>query len=53
VRLLSGGILHFESGEGSSLLALGLRNSQLDLQVKLKEKEGKTSLKIVYPELGE
>ncbi|MCL7486722.1 MAG: hypothetical protein M8357_00925 [Desulfobulbaceae bacterium] len=47
------GILHFESGGGSSMLALGLRNSRLDLQVKLKEKEGKNSLRIVYPELGE
>jgi len=46
------GILHFESGGGRSALALGLRNSRLDLQVILKEKEGKTSLKIVYPDLG-
>lgn len=47
------GILHFESGDGSSLLALGLRNSELDLQVKLKEKEDKTSLKLTFPELGD
>lgn len=47
------GILHFESGGGSSLLVLGLRNSQLDLRVKLKEQEEKTSLTFAFPELGE
>jgi hypothetical protein len=48
------GILHLEEeGGGKSSLALGLRNSPLDLGVKLKEKEGKTSLKFVFPELGE
>jgi len=47
------GILHFESESGSSPLSLGLRNSQLDLQVKIKEKGDGTSLKIKFPELGE
>lgn len=47
------GILHFESIGGSSLLVLGLRNSQLDLRVKLKELEDKTSLTFTFPELGE
>lgn len=47
------GILHFEKAGGSSLLALGLRNSQLDLRVKLKEQEEKTSLKFTFPDLGE
>jgi len=47
------GILHFESEGGSSTLALGLRNSRLDLRVKLKAEKEKTSLKIKFPELGE
>lgn len=47
------GILHFDSVGGSSQLVLGLRNSQLDLRVKLKELEEKTSLKFTFPELGE
>ena len=44
-------ILHFEEGGGSMPLALGLRNSNLELMVKLKEKEGDTSLKLAYPEV--
>lgn len=47
------GILHFENGGGDSTLALGLRNSPLDLRVKLKEEKDKTSLKFEFPELGE
>ncbi|MEJ2688628.1 MAG: hypothetical protein P8130_01505 [Deltaproteobacteria bacterium] len=43
-------ILHFEEGSGSMPLALGLRNSNIELMVKLKEKEGDTSLKLSYPE---
>ena len=43
-------ILHFEAGGGQMPLVLGLRNSQIDLTVKLKEKEGETSLKITFPE---
>ena len=46
-------ILHLENEGGKSPLTLGLRNSQLDLQVKLKEKENKMSLKVTFPELGE
>jgi hypothetical protein len=47
------GILHLDSESGKSFLSLGLRNSRLDLQVKLKEKEDKSSLKITFPDLGE
>lgn len=47
------GILHFDDKNGNSFLSMGLRNSRLDLQVKLKEKKEKTSLKIKFPELGE
>lgn len=46
-------ILHFEEGSGKSPLSLGLQNSQLDLQVKVKEKDAGTSLKIKFPELGD
>ena len=43
-------ILHFEKSGGTMPLALGLRSSNLELTVKLKEKEGETSLKISFPE---
>jgi len=43
-------ILHFEAGGGQLPLVLGLRNSQLELTVKLKEKEDETSLKLSFPE---
>ena len=43
-------ILHFEAGGGELPLVLGLRNSQLELKVKLKEKKDETSLKISFPE---
>lgn len=46
-------ILHFEGEGGKSNLALGLRNSPLELGVKLKEKGEKSSLKITFPNLGE
>jgi hypothetical protein len=46
------GILHFESEGGKMALILGLRNSQFELQVKLKQKEEKTSLKITFPDLA-
>jgi hypothetical protein len=46
-------ILHLDSENNKSPLSLGLRNSQLDLEVKLKEKGDKTSLKIKFPELGD
>lgn len=47
------GILHFERESGTSPLSLGLRNSLLDLLVKLKVNEKETSLKIQFPELGD
>jgi hypothetical protein len=42
-------ILHFEEGGGESPLALGLRTGSIDLEVKLKDKGGKSSLKISFP----
>jgi hypothetical protein len=44
-------IVHLDGDSGESALAFGLRNGQLDLNVKLKKKEGKESLKIIFPEL--
>lgn len=46
-------ILHFEAKGGKTPLSLGLRNSELELQVKLKQEEGKTALTIGFPDLGE
>ena len=43
-------ILHFEADGGTMPLSLGLRNSDIELVVKLKEKEGETSLKLSFPE---
>lgn len=53
VNKLVRGILHFESEGGTSSLSLGLRNSQLDLQVQLKEKGEETAIKVKFPELGD
>lgn len=46
-------ILHFEGEGGKSNLALGLRNSPLELEVKMKVKKDTSSLKIKFPDLGE
>lgn len=43
-------ILHFEEGGGELPLSLGLRTGQVNLNVKLKEKEDKASLKLKFPE---
>ncbi|MDD3619077.1 MAG: hypothetical protein RBR09_12420 [Desulfobulbaceae bacterium] len=53
VRGLIFDILHLEKEGGDSPLALGLRTNPLELQVKVKEKKDKTSLKIKFPELGD
>lgn len=44
-------ILHFEQDAGEMPLALGLRSGDLELQVKVKRKPGKESVKIKFPAL--
>ena len=44
-------ITHIEDAKGESPLAFGLRNGNLDLTVKLKKKENKESLKLIFPQL--
>jgi len=44
-------ILHFDEDKGALPLSLGLRNGQLDVQVKLERSGDKESLKIKFPEL--
>jgi len=43
-------ITHIEGHEGKSPLALGIRNDSIELQVKLKEKEGREKVTIKFPE---
>ena len=45
-------ILHLEEDKGSMPLILGLRNGQLEVQVKVERKEDKESLKMTFPDLG-
>lgn len=45
-------IIHLDDRKGESALAFGLRSGQVDLTVKLKKKEGKESLKLIFPELA-
>ncbi|MDZ7640729.1 MAG: hypothetical protein U5J62_01695 [Desulfurivibrio sp.] len=42
-------ILHSEADQEKSVLALGLRSGDVELQVKLKRQEGKESLKFKFP----
>ena len=44
-------ITHIEDAKGASTLAFGLRNGQIDLTVKLKKKDGKESLKLIFPDV--
>ncbi len=46
-------ITHIEDDKGKMALALGLRSSQVDLEVKVKKKEDEESLQLLFPELGE
>ena len=46
-------ITHIEGDKGESELAFGLRNGRIDLTAKLSKKEGKESLKLIFPELGQ
>jgi hypothetical protein len=42
-------IAHLEGGKGKSLLALGIRNDSLELQVKLKVKDDREEITIEFP----
>lgn len=44
-------ITHIDTDNGEIALSLGLRSSQVDLQVKLKKKKDEESLKILFPKL--
>ena len=41
---------HIEEGKGKTPLALGIRNDSLELQVKIKVKDGKERVTIKFPE---
>ncbi|MEN8142051.1 MAG: hypothetical protein ABFQ82_00470 [Thermodesulfobacteriota bacterium] len=45
-------ILHLEEDKASMPLSLGLRNGQIDVQVKVERGEKKESLKLTFPDLG-
>lgn len=45
-------ILHLEEDKASMPLSLGLRNGQIDLQVKVEREDNKESLRITFPDLG-
>lgn len=44
-------ITHIEQGEGKTGLALGIRDSSLDLEVKITEKEGDEMVTIKFPKV--
>jgi hypothetical protein len=43
-------ITHIEGHEGKTPLALGIRNDSVELQVTLKDKEGRDEVTITFPE---
>ena len=43
-------ITHIEGDRGKSPLALGIRNDSIELEVKVKEKEGKERVTIRFPD---
>ena len=43
-------ITHIEGRKGKSPLALGIRNDSIELQVKMKQKEGREKITIKFPE---
>jgi hypothetical protein len=43
-------ITHIEDRKGKSPLALGIRNDSIELQVKMKKKEGREKITIKFPE---
>ena len=44
------GITHIESTKGKTQLALGVRDSSVDLRVKIKSKDGQEKISIKFPE---
>ncbi len=42
-------ITHIEDKKGKTQLALGIRNDSIELQVKIKEKEGRQKVTIEFP----
>lgn len=46
---IMGRVMHIEGEKAKMPLALGLKNGQFDVEVKLERKEGKESLKIRFP----
>jgi len=44
------GITHIEGGEGKTPLALGIRDSSIDLSIKMKTKDGRKKVTIKFPE---
>jgi len=44
------GITHIEGGEGKTPLALGIRDSSIDLSIKMKTKNGGKKVTIKFPE---
>ena len=43
-------ITHIEGRKGKSPLALGIRNDSIELQVKIKQKEGREKVTIKFPD---
>ncbi len=43
-------ITHIEGNKGKSALALGIRNDSIELEVKMKEKEGREKVTLKFPE---
>lgn len=46
------GILHLEEDKGGMPLTLGLKNDQIEVQVKVERTADKETLKVKFPELG-
>jgi len=44
------GITHIEGDKGKTLLALGIRDSSIDLKIKMKTKDGGKKITIKFPE---
>jgi hypothetical protein len=43
-------ITHIDEAKGKTLLALGLRDSSVDLRIKVKSKEGREKISIKFPD---
>jgi hypothetical protein len=46
------GILHLDEDKGGMPLTLGLKNDQIEVQVKIERSPDKEALKVKFPELG-